>query len=108
MCDCDLTRIVMAGRSEILDVGRATRTATPAQWKALVVRDRHCQAPGCTQPPSRCQAHHIRHWTDGGTSDLDNVELLCWHHHRQRHIEDDKTGARDAQCRRHDTRTRDP
>ncbi len=67
MCDCNLTRIVMAGRSEILDVGRATRTATTAQWKALVVRDRHCQAPGCTQPPSRCQAHHIRHWTDGGT-----------------------------------------
>ena len=63
MCDCDITRVVMAGPSEVLDVGRANRTATKAQWAALVVRDRHCQAPGCNAPPHRCQAHHI-HWLD--------------------------------------------
>ncbi len=108
MCDCDLTRVVMAGKSEILDVGRATRTATAAQWKALVLRDGHCQAPGCTRGPGSCQAHHIRHWTDGGTSDLENLELLCWHHHRERHIEDTTTRARDRQHGRRDVRTRDP
>ena len=75
-CDCDLTRVVMAGKSEILDVGRATRTST-AQWKALVARDRHCQHPGCDRPPSRCQAHHRWHWINGGPTDLDNLRLYC-------------------------------
>jgi hypothetical protein len=90
MCDCNLTRIIMTGTSEILDVGRTTRTATAAQWKALVIRDQHCQHPGCRQPPSRCQAHHRKHWArpHDGNTDLDNLELLCWFHHRQRHKND--------------------
>jgi hypothetical protein len=99
-CDCNLSRIILAGRSEILDVGRATPTVTPAQWKALAARDGHCQAPGCNRPPSDCQAHHIRHWTHGGPTDLENLKLLCWYHHRQQHIHD-------AQTRAHNT-NRDP
>ncbi len=51
LCDCDISRVITAGRSEILDVGRTTPTVTAAQWKALVVRDRHCQHPGCNRPP---------------------------------------------------------
>ena len=96
LCDCNISRILMTGPSEILDVGRATPTATPAQWKALVARDQHCQAPGCDQPPSRCQAHHIRHWTHGGPTNLDNLKLYCWYHHRQQHIHDAQTRARDG------------
>ena len=88
LCDCDVSRVIVAGRSEVLDVGRATPTATAAQWKALVVRDQHCQHPGCTRPPSHCQAHHIWHWTRGGPTNLDNLVLLCWYHHRQRHRQD--------------------
>ncbi|MDP9335116.1 MAG: HNH endonuclease [Actinomycetota bacterium] len=87
-CDCDLSRVITAGRSEVLDVGRATRTIPPATWKALVVRDRHCQAPGCDRPPSSCQGHHIVHWTRGGPTNLDNLRLLCWNHHRERHNHD--------------------
>ena len=75
-CDCEISRIIMKGRSEILDVGRATDTATAAQWKALVARDGHCQHPGCNRPPSHCEAHHLRHWALGGPTDLDNLELL--------------------------------
>ncbi len=33
-CDCDISRVIMAGPSEVLDVGRATRTISPALWKA--------------------------------------------------------------------------
>jgi hypothetical protein len=95
MCDCNLTRIIMYGPSEVLDVGRTTRTATPAQWKALVLRDGHCQHPGCRQPPRRCQAHHKRHWAPPyyGTTDLDNLELLCTFHHREHHKHDARARA---------------
>ena len=87
-CDCDISRVITSGRSEVLDVGRATRTIPPAIWKALVVRDQHCQAPGCDRPLDSCEAHHIVHWTRGGPTNLENLQLLCWNHHRYRHTND--------------------
>jgi hypothetical protein len=75
----------MAGASEVLDVGRATRTVTRAQWVALVARDRGCATPGCDAPPERCEAHHLRRWGEGGGTDIDNLELKCWGHHREEH-----------------------
>jgi hypothetical protein len=94
-CDGNISRAIMFGKSEVLDLGRTTRIASPAQFRALIARDRHCQAPGCHEPPSRCQAHHKWHWTRGGPTDLDNLELLCWYHHRQRHIDDANARTRD-------------
>ncbi len=93
LCDCDITRVITKGKSEVLDLGRSTPVASPSQWKALVARDRHCQAPGCRRPPADCQAHHKWHWTRGGPTDLDNLVLLCWSHHRQRHIHDARARA---------------
>ena len=84
-CDAELSRVITAGPSEILDVGRTTRTVSPALWKALVVRDRHCQGPHCDRPPTDCEAHHLRHWAHGGLTNLDNLQLLCWSHHREQH-----------------------
>jgi hypothetical protein len=93
-CDCDLSRVITAGKSEILDVGRATRVPSAAQWKALVERDRHCQHPGCDRPPSQCQAHHLWYWTRGGPTNLENLKLYCFHHHREHHIEEAKARGR--------------
>ncbi len=87
-CDCSISRVITAGRSEVLDVGRATRTIPPAIWRALVVRDRQCAAPGCDRPPGRCEAHHLRHWENGGPTSLENLKLLCWHHHHEAHKND--------------------
>jgi hypothetical protein len=66
-----------------LVVGRAHRVATPAQRKALAVRDRGCILPGCDVLASQCQVHHLVPWTEGGTTDLPNLVSLCWAHHRQ-------------------------
>ncbi|MGH3347891.1 MAG: DUF222 domain-containing protein [Nocardioides sp.] len=84
-CDCDLIRVLLDAEGCVLDVGRTHRLVTPAIWTALVVRDQHCAFPGCTRPPVMCHAHHIRHWADGGPTALDNLVLLCGHHHRTIH-----------------------
>jgi hypothetical protein len=68
-----------------LAVGRSSRTVTPAQLKALQVRDGGCVHPGCTRTPAFCDAHHIHHWAHGGATDLPNLILLCRHHHRTLH-----------------------
>lgn len=74
-------------RWEPLAVGFADRWATAAQRRALAARDGGCVHPGCSVVPHRCVAHHIRHWRDGGPTDLSNLVLLCDYHHRQVHLE---------------------
>ncbi|MCU0262094.1 MAG: HNH endonuclease [Candidatus Nanopelagicales bacterium] len=64
-------------------LGRTTRTATPAQRRALAARDRGCIIPGCTIPAEACQTHHVQDWAAGGSTDLPNLALVCWAHHRQ-------------------------
>ncbi|MCA1674916.1 MAG: HNH endonuclease [Actinobacteria bacterium] len=84
-CDCKIVPIVLGGESEPLDVGRISRTVPLGIRRALVARDRGCAFPGCDRPPSRCDAHHVRHWADGGDTSLCNCVLLCPTHHRHVH-----------------------
>ena len=64
-------------------MGRTARTATPAQRRALAARDKGCIIPGCGIPAEACQTHHVTDWAAGGNTDLPNLALLCWAHHRQ-------------------------
>ncbi|UOX89876.1 HNH endonuclease [Amycolatopsis sp. FBCC-B4732] len=84
-CDCKLIPSVLGATSEPLDLGRARRLISPGLRRALFLRDRGCAFPGCHRPPRHCQGHHIRHWADGGPTDLANLVLLCAHHHRLMH-----------------------
>jgi hypothetical protein len=68
-----------------LEVGRATRVVAPAQRTALTVRDGGCRFPGCDRPVAWCDAHHLRHWLHGGTTDLGNLVLVCRGHHHAVH-----------------------
>jgi hypothetical protein len=84
-CDAEIIPAVLGGHGEVLDVGRLRRPVTTAIWTALVLRDRHCTFPTCRRPPLMCHAHHIVHWAVGGKTSLDNLALLCGHHHRVLH-----------------------
>jgi hypothetical protein len=83
-CTAQIIPAVLGGRSEVLDLGRASRLFKPAQRKAMAVRDRRCRAEGCTVPAAWCEAHHANGaWASGGSTDLADGVLLCsWHHHR--------------------------
>ncbi len=68
-CDCAMTRVLLDGRSEPIDVGRCTRTFPPAMLRALAARDKHCRFPGCDRPPTWCGGHqyvaecHLGSWS---------------------------------------------
>ncbi|HEX7747067.1 MAG TPA: HNH endonuclease signature motif containing protein, partial [Micromonosporaceae bacterium] len=53
--------------------------------RALALKDRGCAFPGCDRPPRWCAAHHITHWSTGGTTSPANGVLLCGRHHRVIH-----------------------
>ena len=83
-CDGTLARILKAD-SVVVDVGRATRAVSPAQWRALKARHRTCAAPGCDRPINWTSPHHVEFWGRGGKSDLHNLLPLCYFHHRLVH-----------------------
>jgi hypothetical protein len=78
----EIASIVFDAEGGIANFGRERRTASLGQRIALAARDGGCCFPGCTQPPDRCQAHHVIAWQDGGVTDLENLALLCGWHHR--------------------------
>jgi hypothetical protein len=82
-CDASVVTMHHDANDDILDVRRRTRTIPTAIRRALNARDTRCQFPGCSA--KRCDAHHIDHWMDGGTTSLDNLVLLCRRHHRVVH-----------------------
>jgi hypothetical protein len=84
-CDARVTRVITDARSMPIDVGRATKVVSPAMRRALALRDGGCAFPGCERPPGWCDAHHVKHWADGGETALTNLALLCRPHHRVIH-----------------------
>ncbi|MEX2202609.1 MAG: DUF222 domain-containing protein [Actinomycetota bacterium] len=84
-CDANVTRVVTDGESQPLDVGRRTKVVPAPLRRAVAVRDGGCTFPGCGRPPGWSDAHHVRHWADGGPTALENLILLCRPHHRVIH-----------------------
>jgi hypothetical protein len=84
-CDAQVTRVIVDAASQPLDVGRRTKVVSPRLRRAVIVRDGGCRFPGCDRPPGWCDAHHVTHWADGGTTSLENLMLLCRRHHRLIH-----------------------
>ena len=83
-CDASLVEMVENKHSDVLDIGRKTRTIPPSIARALRARDQGCRFPGCTNR-QYVDGHHIQHWSDGGETKLDNLAQLCRTHHRLIH-----------------------
>ncbi len=83
-CDCGVVHWLENDRGQALNIGRRSRNITPALRRALEHRDGGCTFPGCTTR-HHVDAHHVVHWADGGETKLDNLVLLCRHHHRLVH-----------------------
>jgi hypothetical protein len=82
---CDATGEVWFERGgEVIGAGRATRLINRRLRRALEHRDRMCAVPGCGATRA-LHAHHLRHWEDGGPTELFNLVLVCPYHHRLHH-----------------------
>ena len=84
VCDAGHRLVARLPDGSELDLGRHQRTVNRAQRRALLARDRHCRFPGCDRR-SRLRAHHIIWWSRGGSTDMENLLLLCPKHHRAVH-----------------------
>ena len=86
-CDAAVTPIYLGSESIQPRAGKTTRIVSGSQRTALVVRDKGCRFPGCDRPVAWTDAHHLKHWADGGKTVMENLVLLCRRHHRMVHEE---------------------
>jgi len=83
-CDAKVDLAVEAVDGSILDQGRARRQPSVVQRIEIDRRDKGCRFPGCTYTEFT-NVHHMKHWADGGLTDMDNLITLCGRHHRAVH-----------------------
>ncbi|HKP44622.1 HNH endonuclease signature motif containing protein, partial [Mycobacterium sp.] len=82
---CDATcEVWFERRGQVIGAGRATRLINRRLRRALEHRHPTCAVPGCGATRG-LHAHHIRHWEDGGVTELVNLVLVCPYHHRLHH-----------------------
>lgn len=84
-CDSEIVGQIWNKYHSILNQHRTQRFFNRAQRRAILARDRGCQAPGCTIVAALCDIHHIKPWEFGGKTDIDNGICLCTYHHGQVH-----------------------
>jgi hypothetical protein len=84
LCDGRMQSVLEDEHGEPVRLGRLSREPSPAMMRQLRYRDVECRFPGCGSRRFT-QAHHVVWWGDGGSTDLDNLVLVCFFHHRLVH-----------------------
>ena len=84
LCDAGVVPMLEDASGKTIDVGRKTRTIPAALGRALRARDKTCRFSGCMNRRF-LDAHHIRHWIEGGETKLSNLFQCCRRHHRYLH-----------------------
>ncbi len=106
-CEAGVIPSVFDYRSgEAVELGRALRLPNAALRRKLELEQPEgCVWTGCSRPVAWTEAHHIRHWADGGATAPDNLILLCRFHHGRIHTAGwtvEKTGPGQALITHHD------
>jgi hypothetical protein len=97
LCNARVQTVIEDVDGSVVGLGRTRREPSAWMLRQLRYRDRACTFPGCGNRRF-AQAHHIRWWSCGGSTDLDNLALVCTFHHRLVHehgwtLERTSTGA---------------
>lgn len=83
LCDAELIPAVFNSKGALLDYGRAVRLVPEAVQKAVLARDRRCIVPGCTAAVEQLQFHHIKPFSQGGSTSAGNTVPGCGTHHME-------------------------
>jgi hypothetical protein len=86
LLDCDArVRPVFEVGGIAINLGRLVHIVPDKTRTVVEERDGGCRGPGCSNT-KWLQAHHIKHWEDGGCTDTCNLVALCSVCHRRHHL----------------------
>jgi len=80
LCDSSIEVTAVTENGQPLGIGRRTAAIPPRLKRYILWRDQGCVIDGCTSR-YRLQPHHIIPFSQGGTTNPDNLTTLCWYHH---------------------------
>ncbi len=80
MCNSIVEVIGVAEDGQPLNLGRKSRTVSPALRRFVLERDMGCTVEGCSST-YRLEVHHTLPWPKGGVTDADDLVCVCWFHH---------------------------
>jgi hypothetical protein len=84
-CSAEMTPYLVNEAGDVTGIGRSKRRATPSQAKIIRLRQGGvCARPGCRHPIAH--NHHVRWWSEGGDTELDNLVGLCRKCHSLVHL----------------------
>jgi len=83
-CDADIAIGLDDGQGHTMYEGRKRRYPSDAQRREIWRRDRTCRFGSCPHS-TFTEVHHLVPWDPVGPTDLDNLVLLCDHHHDRIH-----------------------
>ena len=84
-CDGSVTPVFENSGGNVISIGRKARVVPAKMRFAIDQRDGGCcQFPGCAQR-KWTDKHHVKHWSDGGETSMNNLITLCRKHHRLIH-----------------------
>ena len=84
LCNARIQTVVEYPDGSVAGLGRLSRDPSAWMMRQLRHRDDSCRFPGC-DARRFTQAHHIEWWSRGGTTDLQNLVLICTFHHKLVH-----------------------
>jgi hypothetical protein len=84
LCNGRVQSVTEDRAGQPIRLGRISREPPAWMMRQLRYRDRECRFPGCGARRFT-QAHHITWWEQGGRTDLDNLVLVCFFHHKLVH-----------------------
>lgn len=87
LCNAEVLPMVLDSESQILDLGRTERYFPEYMRQAILARDGGCLVPGCTVPPEHCEIHHLKPWSEGGLTRIEDGTPVCGSHHHAAHAD---------------------
>lgn len=84
LCDSNISFPIIESNDNV-NLGKKVRLAPLKMKKQLATLNNNCEVKGCGVPAKWCDAHHVKHWLDGGETKIENLVLICKRHHMQVH-----------------------
>jgi hypothetical protein len=84
LCHARVQTVVEDGSGGVVGLGRMSRQPSAWMLRQIRHRDHGCTFPGCGSRRFT-EAHHIVWWERGGRTDLENLSLVCFFHHKLVH-----------------------
>ena len=80
LCNARIQTVIEDENANVIAIGPLHREPPVWMQRQVRYRDKECRFPGCGAK-AYTEAHHVKFWSHGGRTKLENLLLICSFHH---------------------------